>query len=483
MREFEQPGCNESAATAQDAIDLVNELKAWCINASPSPLEDAALIFALSSVGGIAARQYNIGGSGLAQYYWFMARSGAGKGTIKKCRTKLFASVSRQVPSINDFKGMGYCGSGQALLKFLARKPNPVCITDIDEFAHDVMEMSNPKNENAKVKQKVHLELWSLGGAGDVFEPMIYSDSEKNIQAIASPNQTLVGNSTIKLGMAALTGKLSSSGYLARTNVIIYPGPIPEYNEGWEWHLDNPPQPLVDGFACLAKRVLELARDGKVCNIEVAPDAAQHFAEYAKRLRVRRNSMSDDASDILNRNLEKAKKTAGTLAVGLNHEEPRVTLWQAKWATDFIDKHANRLVKILDNDEAGEEAGNESKQRAHILKTIANYFGHEMDWGNPDRVLRLNGIIKQSYFQSMLSRYPAFKDDRRGATAAIKAMLYSMSENGELQAAEAESMSTLLQKKSKARAYYLSEPNMIAPYWPADSNFCSVWEFCGTINP
>lgn len=435
----------------QDEFDAVNALKAWCLSAAPAPMAEAATIFALSTIGGIAARSYNIGSAGLNQFWFLLGKSGSGKAIIGDCRLKLFASVAVKNPEIMDFKGTSYCASAPAQIKFLARKRHPVAITDIDEFAHDLAQMNNPKNDNMQAKQKFYLEIWNRAGFGNEFDPLVYSDAEKNVAALKSPALTLVGVSTTQKGNEVLTGKLASSGLLARFNVSEYSGEIAAYNADHARNFEAVPPQVVSYVGELAAHAVKLANEGKVQRIIVEPEASKHFTNYAEGLRLRRNAMSDFASDLLNRNHEKAMRTAGAVAVGFNIYEPVVTLEMAQWSTEFIDRHANRLLTKLDNGETGEVEGNETKQQQAVLKAIAQLAkSKDVSYTKDGRA-----IIYQSNIQQKLMTTAAFKGGQ-GVTFNIRKTIRNLVE---AYALEELSMADKIELGTKAKVFAMIKHN------------------------
>jgi hypothetical protein len=435
----------------QHKFDAVKALKAWCLSAAPAPMDEAATIFAITTVGGIAARSYNIGSSGLNQFWFLKGKSGSGKGIIADCRQKLFDIAAIKCPVIMDFKGTSYCASAPAQIKFLARKPYPVAITDIDEFAHDLAQMNNPRNDNMQAKQKFYLEIWNRGGFGKQFDPLVYSDAEKNVAALISPALTIVGVSTTQKGDEALTGKLASTGLLARFNVNEFSGQIAPFNADHEKNMQMVPREVVKYIEDLTDRAVKLAKEGKVQRILVEPEASKHFTNYAEELRLRRNAMSDFASDLLNRNHEKAMRTAGTLAVGCNIYQPMVTLEMAQWSTEFIDRHANKLLTKLDNGETGEVEGNETKQQQAVLKAIAQLAkSKDVSYTKDGRA-----IIYQSNIQQKLMTTAAFKGGQ-GVTFNIRKTIRNLVE---AYALEELSMADKIELGTKAKVFAMIKHN------------------------
>lgn len=461
MRMPERDDNNDTASIAQDEIDLVLELQRWSFNAAPAQMYYASLIFALVFVGGIAGRSYNIKGSGLAQYWLLIARSGTGKGIIQKCLAKLFAILSETVPAIIDFKGPGHIASGQGLLKWLASKPYPIAISILDEFGETLKEMSNRRNVVAQFIRQVLLQLWALGGANDVCDPMAYSDVSKNTNPIKSPSLTIAALTTPTKASEAFTDDIAYDGVLGRFNVLEHTDKIPDLNEAHQLHYEALPYAVQWAAGNLVAESLRLARSGQVRDVEVAPEAELHFSEYAKAVRQRRNSMPDMASELLGRNVEKAWKLAATLAVGRSPYFPCIQIHQARWATDFIDENTDKLIAKFVSGEVGEVAGNEAKQLNEAIRVISEYVHSDFDTyakygGGFD--MHAQGVITEAHILRRLHGVAAFKNDKKaGPTNAVKRAIKSLLDADELREMPPSQM--LEKYGKKPRAYVVADPH------------------------
>ena len=462
MRVPEQNPYSAPSEDAQDGIDLVLEVQKWGFNSAPAQMYYASLLLALIVVGGIAGRSYNIKGSGLAQYWLLIARSGTGKGIIQKCLAKLFDEVGKTVPAIHDFKGPGHIASGQGLIKWLAAKVYPVCICIFDEFGETLKQMSNPANITARFMREVLLQLWALSGESDVCDPMAYSDPSKNTKPFRAPNLTMIALTVPKKANEAFNTDLACDGFLARNTVLEHLGNIPEPNEAFEWHYRNLPPAIVAGVANLARESLELAHTGQVRNVAVTPEAEAHFQEYAKAVRHSRNSLPDVASELLGRNVEKAWKLAATLAVGCNPKEPTITIEQAQWATVFIDEHTHKLIAKFESGEVGEEAGNQNKQINEIRRILKEYLNAERGkYHNSKCTAKMQGeyVFTHKYLTDRLRKNKAFRGDKRGASNAIKSALEHYFHSGDIVRVSPDAMLKLY--NSQAASYLIQEPYAI----------------------
>ena len=396
----------------------------------------AALIFALALVGGLASRSYNVAGTGLNQYFVLISLSGTGKGIISKCFSKVISDVSKKVPAIIDLKGFGYLASGPAIIKWMAKRPYPIAISMLDEIGHDLQEMANPKNTNAKSKEKVLLQMWPLSGAGNVFDPMAYSDTENNTRSLDSPALTIVGTTTPDIFDENLTENLASSGMGARLHIVENTGGIPPYNEAHEAEFNALPGRLIDAVATLAEQALKLANAKQVRPVQLTPEAKAHFTAYAEAQRVRSNaSIEGPARQLRNRSHEKALKLAATIAVGKDPFDPCIDIKAAIWATEFLDTSTNKQIAKYENGQTGQVGGNQPKQQSEMRRVIREYFdAAKGKFKNSGCIVEIHkdGYFTKKYLSDRLMNLAAFKHDKAGATVAIKRSIDALIEAGEI---------------------------------------------------
>jgi Protein of unknown function (DUF3987) len=416
------PGPQEIAF---DGIDLVRDLIDWSLKSAPKPMHEASLVFALMVVGGIAQRAFNIDGTSLNNYYILLSGTGTGKGIVKSCWSKLTTEVAKAgAPVIQELLSPGSYASGQAIIKTLAEKRVPQVVSIIDEWGHEQAEMANPRNTNAKVKEKVFLEMWSLGNKDSFFDPLAYSDKDKSTKAIPSPNFTMVGLSTADVFNEAIGNKQASNGLLARFIMVENGNPIPRYNQQHKDNLQCIPAHIVSNVGCLVQRSLALTTKGQCCDIPIDDEATRHFNAYSDELDDRMNAVAEGPSRWLwNRGREKAVKLAGILAVGQNWNFPVVTMKEAQWATSFIDQQTLKQVTKFANGDVGIQTGNQNKQHDEVKRVVREYFEAPFEryskYGNLWEMHR-DGIVTEAYIQRRLITLTAFQDPRVGATNAIK---------------------------------------------------------------
>lgn len=416
-------------------MDLVNDIAAWADAAAPKPMWQAALTCALATVGGIASRSYNIGGTGLNNYFVLASATGTGKGNIQRCFNKLVSEVAKTVPGVTDIKGPSYLASGQALVRHLSEKPYPIAISMLDEIGHDLEEMANPKNANGRTKEKVLLQLWPISGKGNVYEPMAYADSGKNTKPLESPAFTFAGTTTTEKLNETMCEASADNGFHARLIVIENCSEIPPDNEHHEANFSNPPIEMIRSLSDLTAHSLNLAHQRLVQPVQLSPEAQKHFQEYGEKIRKRLNASAEGpARHLWNRNGEKARKLAAIYAVGRNYLKPCVTLAEAQWATNFVDNETARQFAKFANGETGTVAGDEVKQLNEIIRAIGLYkISSWHDLPNKSAVtyeMHRDFIITETWLSRYLLRRAAYRD--KDATRALKRAIDNLLNGAEI---------------------------------------------------
>lgn len=221
------------------------------------PITSFAAIALLSAITGRAYNTYT--GAGLNQYMLMLASTGSGKENIASGISKLLAAVQTLVPNAADFKGPGELVSSAGLIKWLERKP---CVLSmVGEFGHRFHAMADSRAApNEKSLQRTLLQLYSKSGTGNVFDPIAYSDKEKNTAPITSPSLTLAGEGAPEAFYQSLDAGMIASGLLPRFMVFEYLGDRPHSNAD---RRIAPCPHLVGQLANLTALCLSIMQNGK----------------------------------------------------------------------------------------------------------------------------------------------------------------------------------------------------------------------------
>jgi hypothetical protein len=249
------------------------------LKAAPRPVPEVALVAALGLVAGIAGRAYNVSGSGLNQYLMMLAPTGCGKEAANSGISKLMhACVANGSPKAFDFIGPGQIRSDAALLKWLDKQPSFLSIAG--EFGLRLKSMSSDRAPAHEAGLKVvMLDLYTKSGNGQTLNPTAYSDKDKTVQAIRSPNFCMIGESTPERFYEALDEGMIYEGLLPRFTIFEYLGDLPTLNKASGFAA--PPIELVNKVAALMSMVnARNATTAGTINIGMSVDSERLFDRF-----------------------------------------------------------------------------------------------------------------------------------------------------------------------------------------------------------
>lgn len=413
---------------------LLGEIAQFVYEAAPRPVPEIAIAAAIGLMAGITGRAYNVSGTGLNQYVLLLAMTGAGKEAMASGIQKLMNSIRLQVPTAHNFIGPAEISSGQALYKFLAK--NACFVSLLGEFGLRLQSMSNQNANGSDVTlRRMLLDLYNKSGHNNVAAPSIYSDRDKNTDAIQSPAFTILGESTPERFYGVLNEDMISEGLLPRFTIIEYRGDRVKSNA-----IHTSVQPsfsLVEKLASLAAQceTVQHANPRRVINVTSSPDAQQMLNDFDAACDFQINSSSKDIiRQLWNRAHVKVLKLSALLAVGCNMIEPVIETDHVQWAMMMIK---NDIDNITVRFESGEIGSNnlESRQTLEIVRVIKEYL--KSDW---EKVAKYAGcrtlfdakIVTYAYLSRRLMTNAAFRNDRLGATNAIKRAIQIMLDSDKL---------------------------------------------------
>lgn len=430
---------------------LVGEIAEFILAVSPRPVPQISLSAAIALVSSICGRSYNVSGSGLNQYILMLAMTGTGKDAVSVGTSKLIAAVKATVPSVVDFQGPGELVSSAGLIKWLAKKPAVLSI--LGEFGAKMQEMASPNaNSHLKGLERVLLQMYSKSGAGNVFDPMAYSDVEKNTQPLNSPSLTILAESVPDRFYRSLDESFIASGLLQRFMIYEYTGDRAYLNEGTERIL--PSIGLVENLSSLVAHSLSLSAQGHVLDVPMTSEARALFNDFDRWTTDEINTdKSEIKAQMWNRAHLKAMKLAATIAVGINYHGPLITIDEARYATNEIVEQTKRIMGKFEAGEVGNAHEGESKQRDEVIKAIGRYLVEDFEavkkYGATEEMHK-SGVITMSVIQRRLISMACFKNDKFGASNAIKRAVDYLLQSDELREMAADQMSTRFGTKAKA---------------------------------
>ncbi len=410
---------------------LVGEIAQFIYSAAPRPVPEVALSASIALMAGITGRAYNVSGTGLNQYVLLLAMTGAGKEAAASGINKLMNMIKMQVPTSTGFIGPSEISSGSALFKYLGNQSQSF-ISLLGEFGLRLQQMSSPNANGSEVSlRRMFLDLYNKSGFSEILHASVYSDKANNTSAVPSPAFSILGESTPERFYGALNEDMISEGLLPRFLLIEYKGNRPPLNEN---HTSVVPSfSLIEKLAALAAQceTVNHSNPRRVINVGYTPEASKMLHDFDKYADARINSSNREVvRQLWNRAHIKVLKLSALLAVGQNMIEPTIQPQDMEWAANLVQ---HDIAAITDKFEAGEIGGNshEVKQAGEIIRAIKNYIRSPyedvqkyMQFKSPK--MHQDGIIPYGYLNKRLVAVAAFRNDKSGATFAIKRTIQNL---------------------------------------------------------
>ena len=407
---------------------LVGEIANFIYQAAPRPVPEIAIAAAIGLMAGICGRAYNVSSTGLNQYVLLLAKTGRGKEAIQSGISKLISAVRQQVPTIEECVGPDEIASGPALYKYLHK--NSCFVSILSEFGLRLQQISDAYGNGPNVSlRRMILQLYAKSGYNDVAHPSIYSDKDKNINAIASPSFSILGESTPHTFYRNLTEEMISEGLLPRFLLIEYNGDRVEENVN---HAQAKPSfELIDKLAACAANSAQVqnAQPRRVITVSLDEASQKLSNKYSKRCDdfINNKKNNEVIIELWNRAHLKVLKLAAIVAVGVNMWNPIIEKEHLEWAIGMVDADIAALTARFEEGMIGANT-QEVKQIDEVIRVIKEYVNSS--WTEvlryasaKDRKLYDDKVITYGYISKRLIAVAAFRNDKVGATNAIKRAL------------------------------------------------------------
>lgn len=406
---------------------LVGELAQYFYQTAIRPVPEIALAAAIALTAGVCGRSYNISGSGLNQYIILLAKTGSGKEGALSGIENLISAVRPQIPMVDQFLGPAAFASGQALVKVLNDKPCFVSV--LGEFGLTLQQLSDQRaNSSQLMLRKVLLDLYAKSGWNRMLRSSVYSDTEKNTKIIQAPNVTILGESTPETFFDGLDASHVAEGLIPRFSVIEYTGDRRPRNR----NANVPPsQGLVQRFSDLVAVSLTTSNNNACAPVQLDSHSVVLLDEFdVKADGVMNASKMDVEMQVWNRAHLKALKLAALLAVGCNPHQPIVTAEMAQWAISFVTRDVELVAARFKDGDVGQ---GDSKQYHDLKRAIEAYLGHPPK-AVKDRYGKLLAakIIPYAHLAQRTAAVASFRQDRLGATNALKRAVQTFIDSGML---------------------------------------------------
>ena len=344
---------------------LVGQIANYIYHTSPRPVKEVALAAAIAYFAGLFGRAYNISGAGLNQYVIIIAKTGIGKEGAANGISKLNSEITKLYADAAHYIGPSVIASPQGLIKRLSK--HPCFVSQIDEFGLWLQRVTDRNaNANDRGLRGALLSLYGKSNAGNVFHGSAYADQAKDIDAIANPTFSLIGDTTPDEFYRALDESNVSDGFVPRFTLIEYKGKRP------------PPNPLHNRIGVPAQLIndiigaLQLAKmheqAHKFIDVKMSDEAKKFCDDFNGECDITINANEEEYIRMLwNRAHLRVLKLAGLLAVGVKPQEPIVTIYEARWAHNLVLRGINTLLARFKSGDIGQNAGQKSQ-----IETIIN---------------------------------------------------------------------------------------------------------------
>jgi hypothetical protein len=382
---------------------------------------------------GICGRAWNMAGMGLNHYVLILAETGTGKEAAKTGIAHLIGAVGQQVPSAMDFIGPGSVASGQGLMRYISNSKTQCFVSVIGEFGLQMQMLSNPRLSNAELMfKKMILDLYHKSGKHGSVDPAAYSDKSNNIATVKSPAFSLLGESVPSRFYGSLSEDMVSDGFIPRFICVEYKGERPEIN-----HFSDRAKPsfqLVNSLADLCAYALNRMHNNQTVDVQIAGDIIGKVHAFEKLTSDKiRNVKKNELRHLWNRAYVKTLRLAALAAVACCPHDPVIDDVCFEWAKSFVMADVMNMVGRF-NDGTIVEDASDDKQRNRIIATFNQWI--KTDWnglkayGIGNAQLHKAKVIPHSFIMRRLIAAPVFRNDKQGASTAIKRGLRVLIDEG-----------------------------------------------------
>lgn len=450
---------------------LLGEIADYIYRSAPRPVPEIAIAGAIGLMSGICGRAYNVSNTGLNQYVLLLAPTGTGKEAMASGINKFMTyaqkgewsegNMPNVLPNLSEYIGPAEISSGQALLKCFAKSRSFVSI--VGEFGLAMQRLAHPRASSSEIMlKKVLLDLFGKSGRGDVLRPTAYSDTTKNTEEVSSPAFTLLGESTPESYYANLDESLIADGLLPRLLVIEYNGPRPAMND--DHSSVTPSVELMQRFAALCHNASSMNSHDIARNVEYADQAAFDYLgnkQYVDTFADAQINMADQREagrQLWNRAHLKTLKLAALVAVGCDPDNPVITREIAEWAFTIIRRDIESVMQKFDSGDVG-RTSEETRQVADFIRVTLQYLQlpyEDLAKYRIERPMHRDHVVSLAYVQRRLTSLAAFRNDRLGATNAIKRTMQSLIDDGDI--VEMGKADLAARYNKSGRAFVVSNP-------------------------
>lgn len=415
---------------------LMGDLAAYFYNSAVRPVPEIALAAAIGLMSGICGRAFNISNTGLNLYTLLLAPTGTGKEAMKSGINNIFNIITSSLPVVSDFNGPADFASGQALVRHFSNNALGSSLSILGEFHIKLKQFSDPRIAGSTLMLKqMMLDLYHKSGQGQQFNPIVYSDKEKNTKVLYSPSFSILAESTPEKFYEAVDEGNVIEGFLPRFITVEYTGDRVPRNKN---HANvKPSNELLNHIFAVISTVITLTQNNHVNEVRMSPEAEQKLDDFDTYCDKRwRDADSEALRGIWNRSHLKALRLAALIAVGCNEKYPVISEEDAIWAINFIHKDTTRLSVRFEKGKIGRQL-DESAQTVTLIKSFRDYLlksyedcAYKYDKSQAGKIAYNSKIVSYTFLSRKLVSTAPFRLDKLGATAALKRAIQTMIDSG-----------------------------------------------------
>jgi len=440
------PSIDDAHSTIPKPPGVLGDIAQFIYDAAPRPVVEIALAGAIGYFAGIVGRAFNISATGLNQYVLLLAPTGTGKEAIASGISRLTDALSKSAPWKMATMGNAYTppkayvgpadmASGQGLLKSLASRKPPCFVSIVGEFGLKFKQLADDRASSSDVSLlRALLDLYNKSGATDTVGEVAYSDTKNNVEPIASPAFSIIGESVPSSFYGSLNETMIANGLLPRFTIIEYTGRRVKLNKAAQYVQPSPH--LIERLTAVMATV-DAIRPREANIVQLTPEADAYFDEFEDFCTAQVNATNATVTrELWNRAHVKALKLAALVAVGVDHVRPTVGMDHATWAREQIERDIRRLLGRFDRGEVGvvERETDEHRQHTLVMKAAVQWtvtpYDNVPNHAPFRRDMHAEHIIPHGFFAQGVGKHKAFRDDRYGPKAALDRTIKALIDGG-----------------------------------------------------
>lgn len=357
-------------------------------NVVTAALPEMLIPMALSFTSTMALNAYYVERVGINDAYVVVADTAVGKSTS----FSPFRSVLRALEHLPEAQGLpdalkntdkdgnpvggfrflqGWPSHGNSLHKRLFHSPSILLFAD--EFGARLLEAQT--NNITKSVVDFMTTAITASGPNSSLDSTAYTDDAKTLGTITNASLNVMGLMVPDQWEQLFTREAAGSGALNR-RLVFEEMKRPGLPIGNRTEHKKPPARVVDAVAQLTNHAFNhLTKSTDLIQVQVdSVDTARYMSDFNKYIwyQSARRDRDEVERNMWARIYVHCLKVAATVAVGVNHINPTITMEIFRWAQQLVSYSHSRILWRLNN---GAYAGNPNKEYQQAKDAIIRYIG------------------------------------------------------------------------------------------------------------